>query len=103
MKYELDSMNNLPTAPSYFAVKSESTVFGDHLYLWWLTYQKIPENLGKRQVRRVRWAISCHDVGYESYGDLIPRRIRAARCNSSSDHGMRAVKAIGEGSAVDLT
>lgn len=88
MEYELDSMNNLPTAPSYFTVKSESTVFGDRLHLRWLTYQKIPENLGKRQVRRVRWDISCHDGEYEPHGDLIPRRIRAARCNSSSDHGL---------------
>lgn len=45
MKYELDSMNNLPTAPSYFTVKSESAVMGDHLHLCRLTYQRILENV----------------------------------------------------------
>ena len=94
MKYELDSMNNLPTAPSYCNVKSERGVLGDQPHLWWLTYQRILENVSLDVFVEPFIATT---VEYEPYGDLIPRRIRAARCDSSSDHGLWAVKAVGPG------
>lgn len=90
-------MNNLPTAPPYLTVKSESAVLGRSRSSMLVD---LPENLGKRPFGRVRSDIRCHDVEYEPYGDLIPCRIRGERCDSSSDHGHWAVRAENPSSGV---